>query len=180
MNNIDLRSAKISVAAAGDHIRVTLPFESNEAEVVAACVDNIACGTGEPHEAGKPLVQVDDLRLFAYFRPRLERSGSSVTIRAELSRVRMEANIARDGTCRDNAFAWACGAFAGDIEKIAYSAILDQLDRFVASSAELTGLLDRQLTTGVCGLLAGMEESCGDVENVVLGENGDLILWLRS
>jgi hypothetical protein len=102
-----------------------------------------------------------------------------MTIRAELSPIRMEADIARDGVCRDNAFAWACGAFAGNIERIAYNAILEQLNEIVASSDELTGLLDTQLTNGVCNLLSAQDEDCNEIENVILDDTGDLVLWMR-
>lgn len=179
LNDINAPGRRNSVDPVGDHIRFTIGFESSDPEIVAACVDNIACGTGEPHEAGKPLVQVDNLRIYPYLRPRVDRSGGPL-IRAELTRVRMEADIRRDGTCRDNAFAWACGAFAGDIEKIAYEAILDQLNAFVRGSAALTGLLDQQLTNGICAIASSMGEDCSAMENIVLDENGDLLLWTRD
>jgi hypothetical protein len=164
---------------AGDYIRFTLRFESAEPEVVAACVNNVVCGTGEPHEAGKPLVQVDNLEILPYLRPRVERVGGAVTVHADLTRVRMEADIHRDGVCRDNAFAWACSAFAGNIEKIAYDAVLEQLDAFVRGSRPLLDLLDTQFTQSVCGLLRSQGEDCDDLENIVLDENGDMLLFLR-
>lgn len=180
LNDIVANGRGNRVAPAGDHIRLSIPFESNEAEVVAACVDNVVCGTGEPHEAGKPLVQVDDLRLLPYLRLHVDHGEGSVQIRAELSRVRIEADFRRDGTCRDNLFAFACGALAGNIERIAYEAVLDQVNSFVAGSSGLLGLLNRQMTDGVCQLLRTRGEDCQRLDNVILDEEGNLILYMRE
>jgi len=180
LNNIVANGRGNRVAPAGDHIRLTIPFESNEAEVVTACVDNVVCGTGEPHEPGKPIVQVDNLRLIPYLRLRVDRVAGRARIRVELSRIRMEADIRRDGTCRKNAFAFACSALAGNIERIAYTSVLSQVDAFVRGSEGLLGLLNTQLTDGVCQLLELQGEDCQQLENIVLAENGDLLMWMRD
>ena len=180
MNNIISTGRQNRVGASGDHIRLNIRFESNEPEVVAACVDNVACGTGEPHEAGKPILQVNNLNLIPYVQLRVDRSDGRAQIRAELTRIRMEADIQRDGVCRDNLFAFACGALAGDVERIVYRAVLKQLNEFVIRSPALIRLLNTQLTNGVCGILTAEGEDCRQVESIILDEDGNLLIWMRD
>jgi hypothetical protein len=180
LNSIVANGRGNRVAPAGDYIRLTIPFESSEPEVVTACVDNAACGTGEPHTAGKPLVQVDNLRLIPYLRLNVTRTGAGVQVRTELKRIRIEADFARDGTCRNNLFAFACNMLAGNIERIAYEAVLGQVNVFVLNSSSLLSLLDTSVTTAVCQLLATRDEDCQRLENIILDENGDMLMWMRQ
>lgn len=166
-----------TVRAAGGHIRLGIRFEATDPEIVAACVDNIACGTGEPHEHGKPLLQVDGMKIIPYIRPVVRGRGASLRIEAEISRIRLEGDFARDGTCRDNTFAGLCQVFAGNLEKIAYDAVLERLDQFIGRSRGLTGLLDEQLTNGICQYVESIGESCGDLRDIVIDENGAMVMW---
>jgi hypothetical protein len=65
-------------------------------------------------------------------------------------------------------------------EQIVYDQVLDQLEPYVAGNERLVGLGDEQVTRVVCVLLAREGQSCSDLENIVLDENGDLVLWLRG
>jgi hypothetical protein len=159
---------------------LTIPFESAEAEVVGACVNHTACGSGEPHESGNPQVQVNDLRLVPYLRLEVDHSSGRARTRVAVPRIHLEAEIFRDGICRDNFLAFACGMFAGDIEKLTYENTLVQIDGFVRNSASLMGLLNRQFDTGICQLLELREENCRRLDNIVLDENGDMLLWMRN
>jgi hypothetical protein len=180
LNSLVADGRRNRVAPAGDHIRLTIPFESAEPEVVGACVNHTACGSGEPHESGKPLVQVNDLRLIPYLRLEIDHSSGQALTRVAVPRIRLEAEITRDGVCRENLFAFACGMFAGDIERLTYENTLVQIDSFVKNNASLLGLLNRQFDAGICQLLELRDENCRRLDNIVLDENGDMLLWMRN
>jgi len=179
INDIVSTGRRNSAEPAGDHIKLQIFFDSTGPEIVSACIDNIACGSGPPHEAGKPLVQADSLVMTPYVRPRVIEEDGRRIIQAHIERVRIEADVARDGMCRDNLFAGACGAFAGDIERIAFEQVVEQINAFVDGAAELTGLLDENLTNGVCAIVTSYEQDCSRLENIVLDGNGDMLLFFE-
>jgi hypothetical protein len=69
---------------------------------------------------------------------------------------------------------------AGNIERIAYEAVLGQVNVFVLNSSSLLSLLDTSVTTAVCQLLATRDEDCQRLENIILDENGDMLMWMRQ
>ena len=54
------------------------------------------------------------------------------------------------------------------------------LNSFVANSSSLLGLLNTQVTKGVCQLLALQGEDCQQLDNVILDEDGNLVLYMRE